>query len=258
MSSILKIVLIVVVLATGFEYPMRVSVAGAGQSGSAHQKVYTAEDFRKGTVDRGSGLEPHSFLVEISRELPPYQFHFVPDQTAAALVAGNSEGTRHIGRIQISRRGSAALIQTIEIESHLPATEAIKGFDARDINFDGYLDVAIPFESGAKWMSFTYWCFDKSRGRFVTGTLTDELREIRANSVELDAQVQEIHAWHLGNECPGLREIFKIMDGHLILVREEKYVPGGSGCILSIGKRIEGKMVVVETRVVPATQKYPH
>ena len=258
MRSILKNVLVVGVLATGLAYPVRDLLAGSGQSRSPHEKVYTAEDFRKGTVDRGSGQDPLTWLVEISPGFPLYRFHFVPDQSAAATAAGNSEKPRQVGRIEISRRGSAGLIQTIEIESHVPAAEAIKGFDARDINFDGYLDIAIPFESGAKWMSFTYWCFDKSKGRFVTGTLTDELREIRANSIEADPQVQEIHAWHVGNECPGLHEIFKIVDGHLVLVKEEKYAPDGSGCILSIGKRIEGKMVVVETRAVPALQKEPH
>lgn len=197
-------------------------------------------------------------MLEIGLGLPPYRFQLIPDESPAALAAGNSEKSRHVGRIEISRRGSAAPSQTIEIDSHLPATDVIQWFDAKDINFDGYLDLAIPFESGAKWMSFSYWYFDKSKGRFVTSALTDELRQVRANSIELDPQVREIHAWHLGNECPGLHEIFKIVDGHLVLVKDEKYAPGGNGCILSIEKRVDGKMAVVETRAVPAIQKQPN
>jgi len=258
MRNIRRIVLSVACFAAGLAYPMQVANSQARQSGSRKQKVYTAEDFRKGTVERGSGPDALTLLVEIGPNLAPYQFHFVPDQAEAALAAGNSEKPRHVGRIEISRRSSAAVIQTIEIESHLPMADAIKWFDARDISFDGYLDVAIPFESGAQWMSFTFWFFDKSQGRFVSGALSDELREIRANSIDVDAQVQEIHAWHLGADCPGLHEIFKIVDGHLILVRDEKYAPGGNGCVLSIEKRIDGKMAVVETRAVPAVQKESH
>jgi len=257
MGSIFKFVLVVALFAISTAYSMRVPQTRASHPVAPHQKVYTAEDFRKGAIDRGTGAEPQSLLVEIGPGLPPYRFHLVPDQNPAAVDAGNSEKPRHVGRIEISRRGSAAVVRTIEIESHLPATDVMKWFDARDINFDGYLDIAVPFESGAKWMSFTYWFFDKPKGRFMTGALSDELREIRANSLELDAQVEEIHAWHLGNDCPGLHRLFKIVDGHLVLVRDEKYAPGGNGCILTIEKRIEGKMAVIETRAVPAIQKQP-
>jgi hypothetical protein len=249
-------VVVVTVLTTSFACLTRVDAGQASNAGSTHEKVYTADDFRKGVVDRGPSLEAKPLLVEIAPGLPPYRLQFIPDKGAAASDAGNSEKVRHVGRIVISRRGLAA-IQTIELESHLPAPDVMKWFDAKDINFDGYLDLAVPFESGAKWMSFTYWCFAKSKGRFATGALSDELREVRANSIELDPQVDEIHAWHMGSDCPGLHEIFKIVDGHLVLVRDEKYAPESKGCVLSIEKRIEGKMAVVETRAVPAVHKEP-
>ena len=255
MRGTFEIAAVVAVFTTGFTCPTRVD---AGQARSAREKVYTAEDFRKGAVDRRASPEAKPLLVEIAPGLQPYRLQFIPDKSAAGGDAGNSEKVRHVGRIVISRRGSAAVIQTIELESHLPPADVMKWFDAKDINFDGYLDLAVPFDSGAKWMSFTYWCFDKSKGRFATSVLSDELREVRANSIELDPQVDEIHAWRLGADCPGLHEIFKIVDGHLILVRDEKYAPEGNGCILSIEKRIEGKMAVVETRAVPAIQKEPH
>jgi hypothetical protein len=258
MRGTFKISVVVAVLITSFTCPKRVDAGQASHPVSTREKVYTAEDFRKGAVDRGPSPEAKPLLVEIAPGLPPYRLQFIPDKGAAASDAGNSEKVRHVGRIVISRRGSAAAIQTIELESHLPAPDVMKWFDAKDINFDGYLDLAVPLDSGAKWMSFTYWCFDKSKGRFATSMLSDELREVRAMSIELDPQVDEIHAWHLGADCPGLHEIFKIVDGHLVLVREEKYAPEGKGCILSIAKRIEGKMAVVETRAVPALQKEPH
>lgn len=258
MRGTFNISMLVAVLTTGLTCPTRVDAGQASHPSSTREKVYTAEDFRKGAVDRGPSLAAKPLLLEIAPGLPPYRLQFIPDKSAAASDAGNSEKVRHVGRIVISRRGSAAAIQTIELESHLPAPDVMKWFDARDINFDGYLDLAVPFDSGAKWMSFTYWCFDKSKGRFATSVLSDELREVRANSIDLDPQVNEIHARHLGADCPGLHEIFKIVDGHLVLVRDEKYAPEGNGCILSIEKRIEGKMAVVETRAVPALQKDPH
>jgi len=258
MGGSFKIVCIAAVFFAGFTGPERVVAARATPPGPAQKKVYTAADFKKGAVERGTGLQALSLLIEIGQGLPAYRLHVIPDQSTEATAAGNSEKLRHVGRIEVSRRGSAAVLQTIELESHLPAPDVMKWFDAKDINFDGYLDLAIPFDSGAKWMSFTYWCFDKSKGRFLTSVLSEELREVRANSIELDPQVDEIHAWHLGADCPGLHEIFKIADGHLILVRDEKYAPEGKGCILSIEKRIEGKMTVVETRAVPAVQTEPH
>jgi hypothetical protein len=258
MRCTFKIVAVAAALTTSFTCLTRVDARQASHPASTHEKVYTAEDFRKGAVDRGPSLEAKPLLVEIAPGLPPYRLQFISDKGAAASDAGSSEKVRHVGRIVISRRGSAAIIQTIELESHLPPPDVMKWFDAKDINFDGYLDLAVPFDSGAKWMSFTYWCFDKAKGRFATSALSDELREVRANSIELDPQVDEIDVWHLGSDCPGLHEIFKIVDGHLVLVRDEKYAPEGKGCILSIEKRIEGKMAVVETRAVPAVQKEPH
>jgi hypothetical protein len=258
MRGTFESVVVVAVLTTGFICPTHVDAGQTSHSSSTHEKVYTAEDFRKSAVNRGPNLEANPLWVEIARGLPPYRLQFIPDKGTASSDAGSSERFRHVGRIVISRRGSAAAIQTIELESHLPASDVMKWFDAKDINFDSYLDLAVPFDSGAKWMSFTYWCFDKSKGRFATSVLSDELREVRANSIELDPQVDEIHAWHLGSDCPGLHEIFKIVDGHLVLERDEKYAPEGNGCILSIEKRIEGKMAVVETRAVPAAEKAPH
>jgi len=219
-------------------------------SGPASQKILTAEDFVKNQLDRGSGNEPVTLVVQIHPKLPAYQFRLVPDLSAT----GNySERRRHVGRIEISQFGSGMALQTIEVESHSDFLSFIQWFTARDMNFDGYLDIAATDDRGAQWMSFNYWLFDDRSGRFVSNAFTDQLRQqLAANSIDLDPKVQEIHASYLGRECPGGQSIFKVENGHLVLSQQEKYAVQDDGCAETIEKRVEGKMVVVETRKVAA------
>src|SRR5262249_25651393 len=144
------------------------------QRGS-RQKPLTAEDFLKYRLDRGSGREERTFFITISGKLPPYRFHLIPNPTADAP----GKGRQNIGGIEISRGRARSILQTIEVQSYAVASWLTQSFMAQDINFDGYLDIAVLDDHGAKWGSHNYWLFDKRTGHFIMNSLARELRRLR-------------------------------------------------------------------------------
>ncbi|HKQ76429.1 MAG TPA: hypothetical protein VJ810_22230 [Blastocatellia bacterium] len=225
-----------------------------GQKQGAGEKVLTAEDFARdygdNRIDRGSGREEVSFLIEINPRLPPYRFRLIPDPSALANCDDPSSAGRcpeehpRVGRIEISTNGSPTILQTIEVASDAWASMFTQHFQAKDINFDGYLDIATLDGYGAKWSGFNYWLFDKRSGRFIANLLTSELRKLTFNEMTLYPETKEIHTTHLPSVCFG-KKIHKIVNGRLVLMYSEEPRLEGEGedfCKVRIEKRINGVM----------------
>ena len=221
------------------------------------QKVLTAEDFiydhGANQIDRGSGREEVSFLIEINPELPPYRFRLIPDPSALANCDDPRWSDRcredhpRVGWIEISTNGDPAILQTIEVGSYAWASMFTRRFQAKDINFDGYLDIAVLDGYGAKWSSYNYWLFDKRSGHFITNSLTRELRKLNFNEMTLYPETKEIHTTHLPSVCFG-KKIHKVVDGRLVLMYSEEPRLEGEGedfCKLRIEKRINGVMRLI-------------
>jgi hypothetical protein len=117
-------------------------------------------------------------------------------------------------------------------------------FQAKDINFDGYLDIATLDDYGAKWSGFNYWLFDKRSGRFITNSLTTELRTLEFNEMTLYPETKEIHTTQIPSVCLA-KKIHKVVNGRLVLMYSEEPRLEGEGedfCKLRIEKRINGIM----------------
>ncbi len=219
-------------------------IGECARSSPSKQRVSIAKDAEMNPVNRGSSCAERILVVEINAELQPYQFHMIPDLDAI----GHSETRRHIGRIEISQLGANTVPQTIEVESHESCSALTQRFEAKDMSFDGYLDIALLDDHGAKWGTYNYWLFDRRSGRFVANTLTDDLRQLAANQIVVDPERREIHAIFLSAVCPGSQEVYRIVKGHLLLAQEEEHSAEGEDCIVIIKKRIHQHMVTVQTQ----------
>src|SRR5262245_52008772 len=101
-------------------------------------RILRAEDFADPGLQRGSGLEPVEFVVEISPQLPPYLFRLIPTSDSRW-----SNDPRFVGKIEISRINDKRLLQTIDVTVVEDVSSFTRTFCAEDINFDGYLDLKV-------------------------------------------------------------------------------------------------------------------
>src|SRR5262245_629264 len=207
------------------------------------QQVLTAEDFKERKVDFDSSLEAKTFLIQINRTLPPYQIRLIPDLSS---YNSSKEYLRpvHVGQIVIQKPASKA--QTIEVEAIAGGKMFLGYFKAEDINFDGYLDLAILNEFGAKWVKYKYWLFDKKTGRFVANRLTGKLGRLSYSNIDLNSKTKEIKIGFFYGVCPQSRT-YHILNGGLVLTEVEERECEADGSKIRIKRRINGKWKLVKT-----------
>ena len=212
------------------------------------QKVLTAEDFAKGNVDRGSGRESLALKIQINKRLPPYTIHIIPDP-AASDSEGSDIRLHHVGWIEISAGESNSILQKIDIHTRAWVSNLTGYFTAEDVNFDGFIDIAVVNDYGAKWVSVSYWLYDKRTGRFITSPLTKELKRITHAERELDNKTKQIRFTDYIGVCPQ-NKTYKVTGGHLLLMEKEEKVCTWKGKEVLIKtivkKRINGRMKLVK------------
>src|SRR5260370_39157383 len=93
-----------------------------------------------------------------------------------------------------------------------------------DVNFDGYLDIAVLRDAGAKWMRRDYYVFDPSSGRFVTNALTDDLAQVKSSRIVLNHETEEIRAPFFKGRCTG-EDIYRVENGRLEKIQEQDVTP---------------------------------
>jgi hypothetical protein len=210
-------------------------------------KILRAQDFADPRLERGSGLEPVEFVVEISPRLDLYLFRLTPDSDARW-----SEKPRFIGRIQISRIGDDRVLQTIDVTAVTDVAFFTKTFCAEDINFDGYLDVKVLSDHGAKWGSYQYWVFDPISGKFITSELTRQLGEIKANTRVWNAEFRTLQVGFLNLDQARIGETYRIENAGLTLIEIQDRVKDCEGNFREVtykiidGKRNGGDTLLLE------------
>jgi len=220
-------------------------LAAAPATGGA--KAFTADDFAHNRVPRCSGDalgdRPINLLVQISPQLPPYQFVLISKPVPAP------DGKVHsIGRIEISKAGASAPFQTIEARS-IWDQGLCDFFNASDVNFDGHLDISYVREGGAKWGSRDYLVFDPHSGRFITNELTRQLGKVRDNGIQLDSKTREIRVAFMGpGICRGGLDIFRVEEARLVQIQQEDIRSEKDHCVRTLKKLVKGKWKVVEVK----------
>jgi hypothetical protein len=198
--------------------------ADARQAGSA-ERVLTLDELAKYQQAPDCCREDVSVVVEIHTGLPMYRFHLLADPSAPA----RSDAPRRIGRIEVSTQQSPEVLQTIEVESFAEPDTLVRYFEATDVNFDGYTDIRVLKDFGAKWGSYSYYLFDPEAGRFVTNALTKELGTIGANECKFDPATKTIRVGYLLMGEGVVGEVYAIRDGHVVLVEVDKRTKNSAG-----------------------------
>ncbi|MFZ3035597.1 MAG: hypothetical protein WA138_16495 [Parvibaculum sp.] len=103
--------------------------------------------------------------------------------------ADKATGIRVLDRIEVTRSGETVPFQTISpVNSSVPDSVANYGFEAIDLNFDGYLDLrVISFLPAGPNVPYENWLWSVARGRFVANPALDKI-----TSPQFDADAQEI------------------------------------------------------------------
>jgi hypothetical protein len=200
-------------------------------------RILRTEDFADPGLQRGSGIEPVEFAVEISPRLAPHLFRLIPGTDTRW-----SENPRLVGRIEISRIGDDRVLQTIDVIAVEDVSDFTRTFCARDINFDGYLDIMVLSEHGAKWGSYQYWLFDPISGKFITSELTRQLGEIKANTYVWSSESRTLHVGFLNLDQARIGETYRIEDAGLKLIEIEDRLKDCDGNFRKVKyKIIDGK-----------------
>ena len=236
----MKFLGVMFILCTLYAEPTQTPRQGKQNPG---QQVLTAEDFKDRKTDFDSSPEGKTFLIQINRKLPPYQIRLITDLSS---YNASKEYLRpvHVGQIVIQKPTSRA--QTIEVKAIAGGKMFIGSFRAEDINFDGYLDLAVLNEFGAKWVKYKYWLFDKKTGRFVANRLTGKLGRLSYSNIDLNSKSKEIKIGFFYGVCPQSRT-YQILNGDLVLTEVEERECEADGSKVRISRRINGKWKLVKT-----------
>lgn len=224
------------------------------------QKVLTYHDYRNGKTIGGSGGRELTFWLEVNPKLPPYKFRLIPEAVVGD-PSGTGDSPHRVGQIEISTGTPSHLVQKIDVYTRADASFFTAYFKAIDVNFDGFLDIAVTDQFGIKWGREKYWLFDKRTGRYITNQLTKELYRITHNGIELHPETREIEVGHFPEQIPRpgkVSERYKLINGRLILIGTEEIRSTGRGLRIFIRKRIKGKMRTIEIKEIEAAGKTPH
>lgn len=178
-----------------------------------------------GAADRPA---PIVKTVEIHAGGPALEVRIVPTSTDREARLPYT-----IGRVEISRPGEPRPFQTIEVRGYDgPRNLPFSKFE--DVNFDGYTDLLLGNDGGAKWGGYAIYLYDPESGTFVENGLSREMSErLRGNELEFDRVTQEIRVFHLVAGCQEnvpVAEAYVLEGDHLRRIRQEDLVRGKDGC----------------------------
>lgn len=151
-----------------------------------------------------------TFKININRDLPIYVFHVVSFTSAES------------GHVDVfSESDPNKLLQTIPLDLNMFERDKVPVFfNAADINFDGFLDIGVLVDGGAKWGAYQYWTFDQKTGKFIASPVTEDLKKIPFNFISFDAEEKQIITDNL--EGAGWRTLYQFKDDHLFHIKDER------------------------------------
>lgn len=151
-----------------------------------------------------------TFLVQINPRLPSFIFHVTSFTTTTQ------------GQIEIFRNSTTTKpSQIIALDPNIwVANEVPLFFSVHDINFDGFADIGLAVEGGAKWASYQYWTYDTSTGQFEISPITQEFRKIYFNEIKFDNTNNEIITNNFFGPSMSDKSVYAVVRGHLKLLEE--------------------------------------
>ena len=188
--------------------------------------------------------------VQVNAKGPELHLRLEPDPGWKS----RTDSIQRAGWIRVFSCETGALVQSLEAETLGDPEGFIRFFQVRDVNFDGYLDIAVLREFGAKWGSQTWWVSSPASGKFISNDFTKALGEVSANGLELDPGRHNIIAPHLTDltGCGATKDIYHVEpNDHLVLMHKEAVDGREGGCTLTTSDRVKGQMQVTKVQQFP-------
>jgi hypothetical protein len=197
-------------------------------------------------------VENKDLRVRINAKGPELHLRLEPDPERKS----KADTIHRVGRIRIFSCETGALVQSLEVKTRSDPELFLRFFEVRDVNFDGFLDIAVLHEFGAQWGRQTWWVFSPLSGKFISDEFTKELGQVSHNGLILDAAQQNIVAKHLTDltGCGPTQDVYHVTESRLALMHSEKISPptdGTNGCVLTISDRVNGEMRVTKVQQFP-------
>jgi uncharacterized protein (TIGR02246 family) len=141
----------------------------------------------------------------------PHQLELIATENPMKI----SEGVYQVGWIRTSLPSDESHVQMIPVQMYEPDVNWTQwGLNKQDVNFDGYLDIAVCQHGGAKWGRFYWFLYDPENMEFYTNTLTKELSELTCAGLKADPKTKRIkRTQFIGAEIT--EYTYEIVDGHL-------------------------------------------
>jgi hypothetical protein len=144
---------------------------------------------------------------------PPHQFELI----RRADPVESAPGTYRVGWIRAFLPDDPAQVQMIPVEMNDPDTDWTRGGLVRqDVNFDGYLDIAVRQHGGAKWGYLHWFLYDPKSRRFHTNDLTRELSDMTCADFQANPQTERITITRFFG-VDRKEYTFRVADGQLLL-----------------------------------------
>jgi hypothetical protein len=191
---------------------------------------------------------PFVKTVEVQAGLPPFEVRVLPAPSADA-----GSGPHPVAHVEIYRGGEQKPLQTLEVTGHgTPFYLQFSRFE--DANFDGYADLLIGNDGGAKWSGYQVFLYDPVSGTFVENALSRELSEhLGGQELEFHPIDREIEVSHLVFGCPSaaVTETFAIEQSHLRQVQRQDLVRERDGCYRVTRRVLDGGLQEIDRRRAP-------
>ena len=164
-----------------------------------------------------------------------------------------TDAVQRVGWIRVFSCETGHVVQSLEAESTSSPEQFLRWFQARDVNFDGYLDIAVVRDFGAKWGRQTWWVFSPASGKFISDEFTTALEQVSANGLVLEPTRQNIIAPQLTDltGCGATRDVYHVEEGRLVLIHNESISFNPDGCTLTTRDRVNGQMRVTKVQQFP-------
>ena len=165
---------------------------------------------------------------------------------SALVITSNDNENSSVEAIKIIDRKNGELLQQIDniggFDAHRTPAEMVSVVDA---NFDGRLDLEIPFADGGAGPnnSSNYYLFDPATYRFK---LSQELSELTQVSINPNGTISSASR---GGCCQHQSATYRYIDGKLTLIADWEQIYDPNGWLIETTRKLRsGKWVVREKR----------
>ena len=206
----------------------------------------------------GAVTAPAVRTLQVHPGLPPLEIRLLP----APEPTEASPSPHLIGRVEISHRGEVEPFQTLEVSGYGSPSQLVSFSRFEDANFDGYADLLLGNDGGAKWVGYEVYIYDPESGTFVHNQLSHEMsKHLGGLSLALHPATQELVVTHLPFGCQNGfvgSETFAIQGSSLRIVEEQDYQLTHEGCYaVKLRPRDTGGLEEVSRERVPDLDRTP-